>query len=1388
MGLVKGKKSSVSKKLAQFVNGPCENQSNETSALITNTHKPQHLQLNINNPRPHNFKLPSALSYELDICDKNKGGIGSSKPLKAEGTFPSERHELPQETPQFCDANATESITQNDQHISLLPFSSNTDTRNFQNVEEMPDLIPKSFGEDNESVASPEITVMQAAGCDPSEGKILLKVPIIKETRSSPLLRLPKPEHSSPTHTQEITHRIECETNHKASSANENETIIINECIELQEFVVKTKSGIDNPPHHFLRKNTVDSTSYQIGRSDEFSSSAFQDIENLIKKNDQKFNHSIISNEEAQSRTVGEVTDDKIADHISLGKTLSHIQSQISPNSSISANSIIQSKEKNLQSQQSVDFRLRHANDSGSVGLKDTTPDHIPLERSQTSYLSLGSYGTTINEEEDFSSANVLRRSSLSTISSHEGMFRNQTKENDIASYHDLDVNVSELGSTSINQSKYNEIPSGGILGLIQSGLEQVFQREEDTDSDDDTFQAYREWLLRSKKPERLGDVRGRIWTKPDSESTERPNASVPPNDDCVEFRFGIARNQRLNEICNVDCDASMENICHSPSLGEKNEDNTSPNSFSLLPESTISMLESLTLPSPMFHEETTIFEKSLQMDVQLQDGNNSWSGDVAFLREVGLTEQMIQDIFCVQDESSRRIIFKDAIAQALTELDIEEFEYDDSDHERNNEDGSNGLKDKGIFATGLPFVAASSLAAFLRKKAKVNDYQKEEDQISFISISSSEVSEEFVVEDMKEVAIQMEEHILSKEENVQKEISEEEKSLGSLGEHSTLFNILEENYMHFENYAGDSFTKRVAFLNEKSKRMTRKFKLKQKKRAIISKLHQFFRRNTEFHDESNTDFMKLLGDEKDIEMQSDLSSMNEDKEIEILGEEKKHAERWDNVDKSDFFHAHQVDWEPEIEDNESTHAYVEDFEDIEDKNSRNKILSLMKKQKTVLKKWPFTIGIGCVIVCVIAIVIILLPRSKLQLDIAAEKSSSVVPTVSPTDFSYKTWDRIGTPMIAANKQAQNGFSLSISDDGHIMAVGMRKEKCFEYPNCGKVHVYEMESVNETSQWTLQYTLNGVNKGNQFGFSVSMAGNGKRLAVSSLGDDGNGENSGMVQVFEKRQSVWDIIEEFRGSHAGEYFGVSISISKDGQMLAVGAPFSNANNLEKSGRVYFFDKIGLNQTSERNQFTSMISGSSAGDYFGWSVSLSADGSRAIIGAPLDPNRGVGGYTKVFDFLRYDNIWVQIGSDLRERLLRSNRFGYSVSMSYTGSRIVIGSHESFIEDIPTGKVFTYQLTNDTWRSLGKPLIADESGDFFGYSVALSPDGDYLVVGAPYHSTGGIARVFKHYEKEGWISSNNIVEQNVSTLGFSVDISYSGRYVAVGIPLNSQASVFS
>jgi hypothetical protein len=178
---------------------------------------------------------------------------------------------------------------------------------------------------------------------------------------------------------------------------------------------------------------------------------------------------------------------------------------------------------------------------------------------------------------------------------------------------------------------------------------------------------------------------------------------------------------------------------------------------------------------------------------------------------------------------------------------------------------------------------------------------------------------------------------------------------------------------------------------------------------------------------------------------------------------------------------------------------------------------------------------------------------------------------------------------------------VSLSNDGKALAIGA-PQGWGEGP--GYVNVYGLN--DDGSSWNaLGPSINDVGSGRLFGWSTSLSGHGKVLAVGDPTDSANGYQSGKVNIFQ-----WDedalYFKPLGQSISGELFdekvGESVALSGDGNTLAVGALSGQVN-------VYGWDETDL----DYKQIEQAINGEFL---FGRTMALSNDGKTVAIGAAGD----------------------------------------------------------------------------------------------------------------------------------------------------------------------------
>ena len=150
-----------------------------------------------------------------------------------------------------------------------------------------------------------------------------------------------------------------------------------------------------------------------------------------------------------------------------------------------------------------------------------------------------------------------------------------------------------------------------------------------------------------------------------------------------------------------------------------------------------------------------------------------------------------------------------------------------------------------------------------------------------------------------------------------------------------------------------------------------------------------------------------------------------------------------------------------------------------------------------------------------------------------------------------------------------------------------------------------------------------------------------------------------------------------------------------------------------------------------QIGSDIDGGALGDSSGSSVSLSADGSVVAIGAPWNSSNIYGGHVRIYR--NVNDTWTKVGSDIFGEDAFDG-LGGSVSLSADGSVVAIGAAYNDGIGLSSGNVRIYRNVNGNWTKVGSDIDGEEQNDTSGWSVSLSLDGSVVAIGAPLNDSNG------------------------------------------------------
>jgi hypothetical protein len=424
------------------------------------------------------------------------------------------------------------------------------------------------------------------------------------------------------------------------------------------------------------------------------------------------------------------------------------------------------------------------------------------------------------------------------------------------------------------------------------------------------------------------------------------------------------------------------------------------------------------------------------------------------------------------------------------------------------------------------------------------------------------------------------------------------------------------------------------------------------------------------------------------------------------------------------------------------------------------------------------------------------------------------------------------------------GSSVALSGDGNTLAVGAIAEDSSSTginstpdelaTDAGAVYVY----TRSAGTWLQQAYLKASNTGagDHFGYSVALSGDGDTLAVGARYEDSGSTGissspdelapeAGAVYVFTRSTGAWSQQAYVKASNtgAGDLFGWSVALSGDGNTLAVGAigEASSSTGINSTpnelafiaGAAYIFTRSA---GTWAQQAYVKHSNTRPDNLFGASVALSGDGNTLAVGAIGEassstginstPNELASSAGAVYVFSRSAGAWSQQAYVKASNTGALDQFGASVALSGDGDTLAVGARRedgsgNGVNDAPdesatdAGAVYVFSRIAGTWSQQAYVKASNTGADdFFGWSVALSGDGNTLAVGTHLEdsSTTGIGStpdelapsagaVYVYTRSAGaWSQQAYVKASNTEAFenfGYSVALNGDGDTLAVG-----------
>ena len=324
-------------------------------------------------------------------------------------------------------------------------------------------------------------------------------------------------------------------------------------------------------------------------------------------------------------------------------------------------------------------------------------------------------------------------------------------------------------------------------------------------------------------------------------------------------------------------------------------------------------------------------------------------------------------------------------------------------------------------------------------------------------------------------------------------------------------------------------------------------------------------------------------------------------------------------------------------------------------------------------------------------------------------------------------------------------------------------------------------SIQQTIQ-PLGNPINGQVANDQSGYAISISSNGNIVAIGSPKNSTMGDRSGQVRMFQYLSATnnWSLLGTAlygttydNVSHTHDNFGNTVSISSNGNIVAVGAP--NYTKI-KDGPTYGYCKV-FQYNADVNQW--LLMGSTIGGYpqlgaMGTSVSLSSNGTVVAIGDPSNNRFTIHGFSNSGG--SSSGTW-----NLMHTITSMPKFGASISLSKEASVVAYGTIDGIVQ--------VFQFTSTTFSQLGGNIqIQDWSGydyELYDKYISISADGSVVAIAQPGKSDKNGYVTMYAFHNNSWNRLGSSISSNINEqFGASVSLSSNGLVVAIGCKKTSGA----
>ena len=230
--------------------------------------------------------------------------------------------------------------------------------------------------------------------------------------------------------------------------------------------------------------------------------------------------------------------------------------------------------------------------------------------------------------------------------------------------------------------------------------------------------------------------------------------------------------------------------------------------------------------------------------------------------------------------------------------------------------------------------------------------------------------------------------------------------------------------------------------------------------------------------------------------------------------------------------------------------------------------------------------------------------------------------SVSVYEIINDQWQMVGFP-ITTNEVSEGVYSNILSYSGDTIAIGLPNYIANSVVKGGFV----VFALNNNAKWEqIGKVVSGLDSEDSLGEQIDISSDGKRIIASGSTNSPNFNEKAIVFELDQSNNYVQLGQNINQRLQNVDFGNEVSITNNGDRIAISAPKNWVDKILVSGSTYIYDWNGI----EWKKMGFDIDGDENYERSGLSISLSGDGNFIAVGSPDYTLEGPGkGRVRVFN---------------------------------------------------------------------------------------------------------------------------------------------------------------